>query len=181
VDTSRVRHVSSLPLHRQITAVLPELRGFARFLIQDRTAADDLVQDTLVRALGALGQFAEGTNMKAWLFTILRNTFYEQIRRRRTERRALERATPVEHAASAHQEAEAELGDLQRLLWTLPVVLREALVLVGAQGMAYEEAAMICNVPVGTIKARVSRARAKITESMREVSPSAATEPADNG
>lgn len=178
MDTSRVRHVSPLALHRQITAVLPELRGFARFLVQDRTAADDLVQDTLVRALGALEQFTEGTNMKAWLFTILRNTFYEQARRRQTERLALERAAPIDHAASAHQETETELGDLQRLLWTLPAVLREALVLVGAQGMAYEEAAAICNVPVGTIKARVSRARARITESMQGTGQSPAAAPA---
>ena len=131
-----------------------------------------------MRALGALGQFPEGTNMKAWLFTILRNTFYEQARRRRTERRALERAAPIERASSAHQETETELGDLQRLLWTLPAVLREALVLVGAQGMAYEEAAAICNVPVGTIKARVSRARARITVSMTQAGQPAPTEAA---
>lgn len=104
--------------------------------------------------------------MRAWLFTILRNIYYEQGRRRRTERRALERAMPVHEAAPAPQHAETELADLQRLLWTLPPTLREALVLVGAQGMAYEEAAKICGVPVGTMKARVSRARSRITGSV---------------
>ncbi|MBV9653606.1 MAG: sigma-70 family RNA polymerase sigma factor [Acetobacteraceae bacterium] len=169
LDTSRVRHVTRITLHAQITAALPELRAFARFLIRDRTAADDLVQDTLVRALGALDQFAASTNMRAWLFAILRNTFYEQARRRRTERRALE-ATRPESSATAHQEAEAELGDLERQLWALPAILREALILVGAQGMSYEEAAIVCNVPLGTMKARISRARARIARVMgREI------------
>src|ERR1700759_3798809 len=87
LDTSRVPHVTNATLRLQITAALPELRAFARFLIRDRAAADDLVQDTLVRALAALDRFAGSTNVKPWLFAILRNTFYEQARRRRTERR----------------------------------------------------------------------------------------------
>lgn len=176
-DTSRVRHVTDLTLHSQITATLPELRAFARFLVRDRTAADDLVQDTLVRALAALDQFAGSTNMRAWLFAILRNTFYEQARRRRTERRALE-ATLPERAGTAHQEAEAELGDLERHLWALPATLREALILVGAQGMSYEEAATVCNVPLGTMKARISRARARMAAVMGRETPQS-PEPAD--
>jgi RNA polymerase sigma-70 factor, ECF subfamily len=153
-------------LRQQITELLPDLRAFARFLVRDRSEADDLLQEALVRALGALKQFQEGTSLKAWLFTILRNAFYEQARRRRTEMTALERAGPTEQATAAHQESEAALGDLRRLIWTLPPLLREALVLVGAQGLGYEEAAAICHVPVGTMKARVSRARAKIALAM---------------
>jgi RNA polymerase sigma-70 factor (ECF subfamily) len=157
---------ASAALHGQITDLLPELRAFARFLVRDKSEADDLVQEALVRALGALAQFQEGTSIRAWLFTILRNAFYEQVRRRRTERAALERAGSAEYSSAPHQESEAALSDLQRLIWALPPLLREALVLVGAQGLSHEEAAVICAVPVGTMKARVSRARAKIARAM---------------
>ena len=150
------------PLRPQILALLPDLRAFARFLARDRVLADDLVQDTLVRALGALDQFQPGTNLKAWLFTIQRNAFFEQARRRRREDVAMR-----EHFAAAGTEGPAqhgasELGELQRMLFELPPLLREALVLVGAQELSHDEAAAICGVPVGTMKARVSRARTKL-------------------
>ena len=154
---------------RQIATLLPDLRAFARFLARDRTAADDLLQDALVRALAALGQFQAGTNMKAWLFTILRNAFYEQVRRRKREARMLEaQFDPEEHAAPA-QDALADVTDLQRMIWTLPPLLREALILVGAQELSHEEAALVCNVPVGTMKARLSRARSALAETIRRV------------
>ena len=164
-NPSRVA-LASAALHSQITELLPELRAFARFLVRNKPEADDLVQDALVRALGALAQFQQGTSMRAWLFAILRNAFYEQARRRRTERAALDRACSAEQSSAPHQESEAALGDLQRLIWGLPPLLREALVLVGAQGLSHEEAAAICAVPVGTMKARVSRARSKIAKAM---------------
>ena len=145
-------------LHGAIAALLPDLRAFARFLVRGRGEADDLVQDTLVRALSALAQFAPGTHLKAWLFTILRNTFYEQARRRRREHAALQQQRPAE-PGPLHQAGAAEIAELDRLLWRLPPVQREALVLVGAQELTYEEAAAICAVPVGTMKARVSRGR----------------------
>jgi RNA polymerase sigma-70 factor (ECF subfamily) len=135
--------------------LLPDLRAFARFLVRDRAAADDLVQDTVVRALDALPQFQAGTNLKAWLFTILRNLFFEQTRRRR-------RVT--DEAIRADQDDATHVRDLDRLLWRLPPLLREALVLVGAQELSYEEASVICAVPVGTVKARVSRARVQLTQ-----------------
>lgn len=146
---------------REMLRMLPDLRGFARFLVRDRAAADDLVQDTVVRALGALRQFRPGTNLKAWLFTILRNLFFEQARRRKRETAMLSAQLPGEEAVG-DSSALADLKDLQRLLWTLPTLQREALVLVGAQGLTHEEAASICNVPIGTMKARVSRARAAL-------------------
>ena len=149
---------------RDMLAILPDMRAFARFLVRDRTAADDLVQDTLVRALGALPQFNAGTNLKAWLFTIQRNLFFEQTRRRRREAAALSAHLPGEETARAEQDDPAQLRDLDRLLWRLPPLLREALVLVGAQELSYEEAATICGVPIGTIKARVSRARVQLAE-----------------
>ena len=124
-------------LRHEITALLPDLRAFARFLVRGRAEADDLVQDTLVRALGALGQFQPGTNLKAWLFTILRNAFYEQLRRRKREQRALEaQFAEAESAAGASGEPGGDRATSPRLLWRLPPLLREALVLVGAQELS---------------------------------------------
>ena len=154
-------------LRRDMLALLPDLRAFARFLVRDRNAADDLVQDTVLRALGALAQFQPGTNLKAWLFTILRNLFFEQSRRRRREAAALGAHPPQDSAVRPDQADPSDLRDLQRTLWALPTLLREALVLVGAQELTYEEAASVCNVPVGTVKARVSRARTQLAALMR--------------
>jgi len=151
---------------RQIAALLPDLRAFARFLVRDRAAADDIVQDSLVRALAAIDQFQPGTNLKAWLFTILRNQFYEQARRRKREVSALQSQFDAVLAISPEQDARTEITDLQQLIWRLPPLLREALILVGAQEMSHEEAAAICNVPVGTMKARLSRARSGLAELM---------------
>ncbi|MBC7800187.1 MAG: sigma-70 family RNA polymerase sigma factor [Gemmatimonadaceae bacterium] len=150
-----------------MAATLPDLRAFARFLVRDRAAADDLVQDSLVRALAAIDQFQPGTNLKAWLFTILRNQFYEQGRRRKREAVALLACFDAEEAAPPEQVARAEITDLQSLIWRLPPLLREALILVGAQEMSHEEAALICNVPVGTMKARLSRARTGLAALMQ--------------
>ena len=153
---------------RALAALLPDLRVFARFLARDRALADDLVQDALVRALGALHQYQPGTSLKAWVFTILRNAYYEQGRRRRREvaldDAAMDREAPMQ-AAPDHG-SRAELHDLQRLVWQLPPLLREALTLVGAQELSYDEAAAICRVPVGTMKARVSRARTTLSRAM---------------
>lgn len=149
-------------MRQQLAGLLPDLRAYARFLARDRTEADDLVQDAVVRALGAVEQFEPGTNIRAWMFTILRNAFYEQARRRRRERAAMERRGADPEASAPGQLGRSDVADLERLLWRLPPLLREALVLVGAQELSYEEAAAICGVPVGTMKARVSRARAQL-------------------
>jgi RNA polymerase sigma factor (sigma-70 family) len=149
-------------LRRDLTTLLPELRGYARFLARDRSKSDDLVQDTIVRALGSLTQFQQGTSLKAWMFTILRNAFYEQTRRRKRESAAME--LHARTASGGTQLHHGEITDLSQLLWTLPPLLREALVLVGAQEMTHEEAALICGVPVGTMRARVSRARKQLSD-----------------
>ena len=154
-------------LRGEIIGLLPDLRAFARFLLHDRSAADDLVQDTVMRALTALAQFQRGSNLKAWLFTIERNAFYEQARRRKRETAALERGLG-DQPASSQAFSNTDISDLQRVLWTLPALLREALVLVGAQELTHEEAASICGVPIGTMKARVSRGRAKLVSAMQE-------------
>jgi RNA polymerase sigma-70 factor (ECF subfamily) len=148
-------------LRRELATLLPELRAYARFLVRDRSKSDDLVQDTVVRALAALAQFQPGTSLKAWMFTILRNAFYEQVRRRKREDAAL--ALHARTAAEGLQLHHGEITDLSQLLWRLPPLLREALVLVGAQEMTHEEAAIICGVPVGTMRARVSRARKQLS------------------
>ncbi len=154
-------------LRREMLALLPDLRAFARFLLRERAMADDLVQDTVVRALAALPQFCPGTNLKAWLFTILRNLFFEQVRRRRRETAALSAHLPPHDAMRPEQADAAEVRDLEHQLWRLPPLLREALVLVGAQELTHEQAAQICGVPVGTMKARVSRARTQLTQIMQ--------------
>ena len=151
-------------LRREITQLVPNLRAFARLLVRDRAAADDVVQDALVRALAALHQFEPGTNLRAWLFTILRNQFYEQVRRRKREAAALSARFALEEGASPPQLARAELHELQALIWRLPPLLREALILVGAQELSHDEAAAICQVPVGTMKARLSRARSALAK-----------------
>lgn len=155
------RQIDETALRREVATLLPQLRGLARFLARDRAEADDLVQEAVLRALRGLGQFQPGTSVRAWLFTILRNVFYEQARRRKRERAALERQAAPESIA-AHQPHEADLADLACQLRQLPPTLREALILVGAQELTYEEAAAICAVPVGTMKARVSRARRQL-------------------
>jgi len=155
-------------LHRQLVALLPELRGFARFLVGQPSDADDLVHDAVTRALTALHQFTPGTDMRAWMFRILRNAFYEQHRRRKTEARALAGAQLPEEARPPAQVSQLEFADLHRELFALSPLLREALILVGAQGLSYEDAAAVCGVPPGTIKARVSRARRQLARSLQQ-------------
>ncbi len=152
---------------RDIIRLLPELRAYARFLVRQPSEADDLLQEAVARALAALQQYQGGTSLRAWSFTIVRNLFYEQARRRRVERRALERSGAGQEWAPPAQDGHLDLSDLTRGLFTLPPLLREALVLVGAQGMSHEEAAAICAVPVGTMKARVSRARTQLARVMQ--------------
>ena len=154
-------------LRREIARLLPDMRAFARFLARDAAAADDLVQDTVVRALAALDQFAPGTNLRAWLFTIQRNVFYEGLRRRRREDAAMrDGAVDVPHHVP-EQLARSELLDIQQLIWTLSPLLREALILIAVQELTHEEAAAICEVPVGTMKARLSRARTALARNTR--------------
>ncbi|MXP62967.1 sigma-70 family RNA polymerase sigma factor [Roseomonas sp. M0104] len=142
-----------------MAGLLPDLRAFARFLARDPTAADDLVQEAILRALRAESQWDPETSLRAWLFRILRNAFLEQIRRHGTERRVLAQLPASDAPQPAAQEAQHAVSDLARALDMLPLPQREALILVGAHGLSHEEAAAVCNVPVGTVKARVARAR----------------------
>ncbi|MGQ3676416.1 sigma-70 family RNA polymerase sigma factor [Xanthobacter sp. TB0139] len=146
----------------QVVALLPALRAFARALTRGRSEADDLVQETLLKALSNIDKFEPGTNMRAWLFTILRNSFYTDIRKRRRESDGLAHLAGQSHHAGPEQEWALTLKSMEEALTHLPDDQREALVLVGAAGLSYEEAANVCGCAVGTIKSRVNRARAKL-------------------
>ena len=153
---------------RELTAVIPHLRAFGRSLSGSRDLADDLVQETLMKAWAARSRFQAGTNMRAWTFIILRNHFLSQMRRSRFKGEWDELVADRLLSAAAGQDKQIELADLQRALMQLPQSQREALVLVGAGGFAYEEAAEICGVAVGTIKSRVARGRAALEQIFEE-------------
>jgi RNA polymerase sigma-70 factor (ECF subfamily) len=143
----------------QLAQVIPHLRAFGRSLSGSRDMADDLVQETLLKAWAARKRFQAGTNMRAWTFIILRNLFLSQMRRARFKGEWDDVTAAKILAAPASQDRHVELGDMQRALLHLPQPQREALILVGAGGFAYEEAAEICGCAVGTIKSRVARGR----------------------
>ena len=144
-----------------LAGLMPQLRAYARFLARDVARADDLVQDTVLRAMDEEAQWQPGSDLRAWAFRILRNVFLGQLRRGGAERRALGRFDPEARSAPAQLDS-AELRELGLALDRLPLAQREALVLVAALGFSIAEAATICNVPDGTVKARVSRARAAL-------------------
>ncbi len=143
----------------EIVTLIPHLRAFARTLCGNATAADDLAQDALMKAWDARASFQMGTNMKAWTFMILRNQFYSEKRRSWRQTQLDQEAAEQTLVAVEDPEAPVALDELRLSLGMLPPEQREALILVGAGGFAYEEAAEICGVAVGTVKSRVSRAR----------------------
>lgn len=147
-----------------LIAALPMLRAFARSLCGDRVRADDLVQETVARALANRDKFTPGTNLNAWLVTILRNHFYSEGRKRRREVEDADGQFAGTLADLPSQEGHLEMADFLKALSTLADEQREALILVGASGFSYEDAAEICGVRVGTIKSRVSRARVRLLE-----------------
>jgi RNA polymerase sigma-70 factor (ECF subfamily) len=149
-----------------LCAQIPRLRAFAVSLCGSVTHADDLVQEALLRAWANSEKFQPGTSLRAWLFTILRNAFYSQHRKRSRELHDSDGVYSLEIAVAGNQESYLDLADLRRALAKLPAEQREALILVAATGMSYEEAAVICGVEVGTIKSRVSRGRIKLSELM---------------
>ena len=152
---------------------LPHMRALARMFARDRAMADDLVQETVLRALSNIDKFEPGTNMKAWLSTILRNQFYNELRSRArlTAYMAIPHAT--DHAGE--QEAHLEMRDFERAFHDLPAVQREALSLVGGSGYSYEEAAKIVGCVQGTVKSRVCRARMELERRLDRKSATPAT------
>jgi RNA polymerase sigma-70 factor (ECF subfamily) len=147
-----------------LLAAIPSLRAFAISLCGNPDRADDLVQDTLVKAWTNLDRFEKGTNLNAWLFTILRNTFFSDHRKRSREVEDVDGVYTSRLIAIPEQGGHLDLDDFRRALMRLPEDQREALLLVGAQGFSYEEAAAICGCAIGTIKSRVNRARTRLVE-----------------
>lgn len=148
----------------EIVTHLPALRAFAVSLARNGSQADDLVQDTIVKAWKNFDKFTPGTNMRAWLFTILRNTFYSALRKSRREVADVDGALAATLAEKPHHDGRLALADFEKAFATLPEEQREALILVGASGFSYEEAAKTCGVAVGTIKSRVNRGRARLAD-----------------
>jgi RNA polymerase sigma-70 factor (ECF subfamily) len=151
----------------ELTRLIPQLRAFARSLTGDATSADDLAQDAMLKAWDARESFEMGTNMKAWAFMILRNQFYSEKRRSWRQTQLDQDAAERTLAAADDPAAPLALDELRMGLAMLPTEQREALILVGAGGFAYEEAAQICDCAVGTVKSRVSRARQALAEILR--------------
>ena len=145
-------------------AALPSLRAFALSLAHSPDQADDLVQDAIVRALTNIEKFEPGTNMSAWLFTILRNLFYSQHRRAKHEVPDPDGSYAGQLRTAPEQGARCDIQDLRKALARLSVENREALILVAAEGLSYEEAAQVCGVPLGTMKSRVHRGRTRLAE-----------------
>src|SRR6201993_2314419 len=162
-------------------AAVPSLRAFAISLCGNVDRADDLVQETLLRAMANIDSFQPGTNMSAWLFTILRNLFRSEYRKRRREVEEADGRLAGNLKSQAEQPGHLEFEEFRAALAKLPPDQREALILVGASGFSYEEAAAICDCAVGTIKSRVNRARTRLAqllaiEDVREIGPDSATQ-----
>src|SRR5437762_8503222 len=147
-------------IYQSIEAEIPRLRRYARALARDVAAADDLVQDCLARALGKLHLWQDGTDLRAWLFTIPHNQYVNQVRRSVREGAAvgLSETEPLLTRAP-HQGKRLELRDLERAIRKLPEEQRAVILLVGLEGMRYEEVAEVLGVPVGTVRSRLSRGR----------------------
>ena len=150
----------------QVVAMIPALRAFAWSVSRNGSDADDLVQDTLIKTWSHRDKFEPGTNLRAWLFTILRNTYYTAVVRRRREVRDEDDQHAKSLTSAPTQEWGLTMRALQTALNQLPVEHREALILVGAAGLSYEEAAEICGCALGTIKSRVNRARNRLLKLM---------------
>jgi RNA polymerase sigma-70 factor, ECF subfamily len=146
-------------LKDDMLSTIPSLRAFAFSLCGNADRADDLVQETLMKAWINQNSFTQGTSMSAWLFTILRNVFYSEYRKRRREVEDAEGTMAARLVSVPEQNGHMDLQDLRAALQKLPPEQREALILVGGSGFAYEEAAQICGCALGTLKSRVNRAR----------------------
>lgn len=153
-------------VRKAVLGAVPSLRAFAISLCGNVDRADDLVQETLLRALANINSFQPGTNMSAWLFTILRNHFRSEYRKRRREVEDSEGRYAETLKTQPEQHGHVEFREFRDALAQLPADQREALILVGASGFSYEEAANICGCAVGTIKSRVNRARTRLAELM---------------
>lgn len=160
----QIQEAATPSLKADMIAAIPSLRAFAVSLSGNADRADDLVQETLVKAWANLGSFQAGTNLSAWLFTILRNVYYSEYRKRRREVADSDGAFAAQLIEPAAQDDHMHFLDFRSAMQKLPADQREAIILVGASGLSYEEAAKVCACAVGTMKSRVNRGRNKLTE-----------------
>lgn len=158
--------LSDRDFRHALTTVAPHLRAFARALCGCRDRADDLAQETMLRAWAARDRYSAGTNFKAWTFTILRNHFYSEARRSRFHGEYDELTAERVLRADATQESSVELEDVLRALTMVPETYREALILVAVGSLSYEEIAQICGIALGTVKSRICRARAMLAQTI---------------
>lgn len=155
----------------QMVAQMPYLRALAVSMSGSWSVADDLVQETLVKAWAHADSFAPGSNMRAWLVTILRNTFFSHYRKSAREVQDSDNVHAEQTPVKGEQEATVSMGDVQRALNKLAPEHREILLMIGIAELSYEETAEICHIAVGTVKSRLNRARVKLAEHLGLVSP----------
>ncbi|WP_265517960.1 sigma-70 family RNA polymerase sigma factor [Nitratireductor luteus] len=163
----------------EIVELIPALRAFARTFCRDVTDADDLVQETLTKALANLHQFRPGTSMKSWLFTILRNTFYTRVKVAKREAPGSADCVSGDPFVGATQEWSARGLEIHNAIQRLPENQREVMMLIGVLGASYEEASEICGCAMGTIKSRLNRARLRLLQELGEASSHSAVERAE--
>ena len=158
----------SFDIQEELLTCMPDMRAFARFLTKDRAWAEDLVQDASVRVLTAAEQFEPGTNFKAWVFTILRNLYYNELQknRRLVSQGDGDEGLRPEFGQGPTQEVPLDFRDFHQAFWELEEIHREVLMLVGSSGFSYEATAEVCGCTVGTVKSRVSRARRALKDKM---------------
>jgi RNA polymerase sigma-70 factor (ECF subfamily) len=154
----------SASFRNELLAEIKNLRAFAISLSGSISLADDLVQEALLRAWSKSDRFQPGTSLRAWLFTILRNIYYSNYRKRAREVQDSDGLYARRLTVPGDQESHLDLQDFRKAMAKLPAEQREVLTLIGASGLSYEEAAAICKVEIGTIKSRLSRARSKLVE-----------------
>jgi len=159
-------------LHQALVEELPHLRRFAFFLLGNRDKADDLVQESLARAVANVGKLRPDSNIRAWLFTIARNVSRNDARRgRRNPVDQHPEAGDIESVTRQNQDATVELRQLQTTLLSLPLVFRQTLYLCAIEGMSYEDAAAVLDVPIGTIRSRLARGRAMLQQRLDGKAP----------
>jgi len=152
----------------EIVELIPMLRSFARRFYNNPHDVDDLVQETVLRALANLDKFQPGTSLKSWAFTIMRNTFCTRYGRGKREFVGTEDCASLQRSINAPQECAVRIQEFDRALARLPEHYRDAFEIVLMRGESYESASTLCNCPVGTIKSRVNRARLAILKSLGE-------------
>ncbi|MCX7559265.1 RNA polymerase sigma factor [Sulfitobacter sp. F26204] len=159
--------MSTLEPKDELLTHLPALRAFALSLTRNRATADDMMQDTVLKAWTNMDKYKAGTNMRAWLFTILRNNFYSSRRKLNREVADVDNIFSDTLSVKPDHDGRLQMTDFKQAFDKLPDEQREALILVGASGFSYEEAGEMCGVATGTIKSRVNRGRIKLTELLR--------------